>query len=213
LRAAPQTTRLALQMSNYALLCCMIFASAPERFDQLFRHAEGQAGFFTAEQAKEAGYSRQLLNHHLHARRMERWYRGVYRLVHFPHQNAREDLVMYWLWSSKKGVFSHETALSIHQLSDALPARVHMTLQTSEAQRRRRAPPALMLSYGDVQANEQQVVEGVPVTSPARTVNDCAQASVSPELVHQAVKEGLARKLFRAADIRPALTYLQPYAS
>jgi predicted transcriptional regulator of viral defense system len=186
------------------------FAGSPERFDLLFRRAESQAGFFTAEQAQEAGYSRQLLNHHLHPHRMQRWYRGVYRLVQ---QSTREDLVIYWLWAANKGVFSHETDLSIHQLSDALPARVHMTLQTSEVRRRRRVPPALRLYYGQVSSSDQRVIEGVRVTTPARTVNDCAWAQISPDIMRQAVKEGLARELFRESDIEQALIYVRTCAS
>jgi predicted transcriptional regulator of viral defense system len=190
----------------------MTFASEAERFDQLFQCAQAQSGFFTTEQANGAGYSRQLLNHHVHAHRVERWHRGVYRLVHFPQQSTREDLVVYWLWSSKDGVFSHETALSIHQLSDALPARVYMTLPRSEARHRRRAPAALVLSYDEISAADRNMIDGVVVTSPARTVNDCARAAVAPELVRQAVEEGRAQGLFGEADIKPARKYLRAYS-
>ncbi len=42
--------------------------------------------------------------------------RGVYRLVHFP-VGDHEDLTAVWLWSEREGVFSHETALALHDLS------------------------------------------------------------------------------------------------
>lgn len=56
-------------------------------------------------------------------------------------------------------------------------------------------------------------MDGVPVTRAARTVNDCASAGVAPDLVQQAMSEGLARKLFSAMDIEPAHTDLRAYAA
>jgi len=47
--------------------------------------------------------------------------RGVYRLEHFP-AGEHEDLVALWLWTDRAGVFSHETALALHGLSDTLPS-------------------------------------------------------------------------------------------
>lgn len=191
----------------------MTFAADPDRFAALFHVAEAQSGFFTAQQAERAGYSRQLLRHHLLAKRVERWLRGVYRLVHFPQMSTREDLVIYWLWSERQGVFSHETALSIHELSDALPARVHMTVPAAWAHRRLHVPAVVTLNYGAVRADECVTIDGVPVTTAARTVNDCASAGVAPDLVQQAISEGLARKLFSATDVEPAHTHLRAYAA
>ena len=56
-------------------------ARSPD-WDHLFEIAAAQTGRFTTQQAAEAGYSPQLLAHHLGARRMVRVRRGVYRLVH-----------------------------------------------------------------------------------------------------------------------------------
>jgi hypothetical protein len=49
----------------------------------------------------------------------------VLRLAQFP-PSDHEDLVPLWLWAQKLGVFSHETALFLHDLSDVLPANRHM---------------------------------------------------------------------------------------
>jgi hypothetical protein len=53
-------------------------------WDALFDVAASQEGLFTTGQAAEAGYSSQLLYAHMHAGRVRRLRRGVYRLVHFP---------------------------------------------------------------------------------------------------------------------------------
>jgi predicted transcriptional regulator of viral defense system len=85
-------------------------------WDDLFDLAAGQDGLFSTAQAAEAGYSPQLLQKHLRAGRVRRVRRGVYRLVHFP-PGEHDDLAAVWLWSNRAGVFSHETALSLHELS------------------------------------------------------------------------------------------------
>ena len=180
-----------------------------ERFDQLYRTAESQSGFFTRAQAESAGYSRRLLTHHVARRRFERRARGIYRLVHFPQMTDAEDLVVHWLWSERQGVYSHATALQLHQLSDAMPERATMTLPIAWAKRRLRVPADLRLRFDVLEPEDWQLVRGVPVTNPARTVNDCARSFVEPHLVGQAVREGLERGLFRKDGIQAALSYVR----
>ena len=179
-----------------------------QRFDSLFRTAEEQSGFFTADQAAASGYSQRLLSHHARHRHIARMGRGIYRLVHFPQLTDAEDLVVHWLWAQREGVFSHTTALQLHQLSDAMPERATMTLPESWSKRRLRVPAGLRLRFAAVARSEWDMVRGVPVTKPARTVNDCALAFVEPDLVGQAVREGLERGLFREEEIAPARAYM-----
>lgn len=166
----------------------------------LFAVASAQEGCFTTDQAAEAGYSRPLLDHHLRSGRFVRVRRGVYRLVEYP-AGDHEDLVVAWLWSKRLGVFSHETALALQQLSDALPARVHLTLPESWSPRRLVVPEGLRLHFADVADAERAWVGPVPVTTPIRTLRDCQAAHVAPDLVAQAVRDGLARGLFSRSDV------------
>lgn len=166
----------------------------------LFTVASAQEGYFTTDQAAEAGYSRPLLDHHLQSGRFVRARRGVYRLVEYP-AGEHEDLVVAWLWSKQAGVFSHETALALHQLSDALPAHLHLTLPASWARRRLLVPGGLRLHFADVADGERGWVGPVPVTTPIRTLRDCQAAHLPPDLVSQALRDGLARGLFSRSDV------------
>jgi predicted transcriptional regulator of viral defense system len=166
----------------------------------LFTVASSQDGYFTTDQAGEAGYSRPLLDHHLHSRRFVRVRRGIYRLVEYP-AGEQEDLVVAWLWSKHVGVFSHETALGLHQLSGALPAHLHLTLPASWARRRLVVPEGLRLHFGDVADAERAWVGPVPVTAPIRTLRDCQAAHLPPDLVAQAARDGLARGLFSRGEV------------
>lgn len=170
------------------------------RWNQLYACASAQEGLFSTRQAAEAGYSPQLLAKYLGNGRVVRIRRGVYRLVHFP-VGEHEDLVTVWLWSDRAGVFSHETALALHQLSDVLPARVHLSLPEAWRHRRLRVPAGVVVHHADVGERDRAWVGPVPVTAPRRTLADCAASNVSPETLEQATRDALRRGIVSRADL------------
>jgi len=179
-------------------------ARAHPDWDRLYETAASQAGYFALGQALEAGYSAPLLQHHIARGRVERVARGIFRLVHFP-AGDNEDLVIAWLWSGRVGVFSHETALFLHQLSDALPAIKHLTVPESWARRRLKVPAGVRLYFADVPKADRSWKGPFPVTSPLRTLRDCARDGVSPEVIADAKADALRRGLVAAAHLRRAL--------
>ena len=185
-------------------------ASKSPDWDHLYEIAAAQDGLFTTRQAAEAGYSSPLLAHHLGAGRMVRVRRGVYRLVHFP-AGDHEDLTALWLWSEQTGVFSHQTALALHDLSDALPAQVHLTLPTAWRTRRLRKPANVVLHYGDVTESERRWFGPVPATAPLRTLNDCAAAHLPPELLRGAVLDALERGHVTRDELTTVEAALAPF--
>jgi predicted transcriptional regulator of viral defense system len=127
--------------------------------------------------------------------------RGILRIVHFPATEG-EELVPFWLWSKKEGVFSHETALMLHNISDALPAKRHMTVPSSWSTRRVRVPRGLSLHVRDLSKAGRTWIGSVPVTTPLQTVIDCHRDHVQPDLVEQAIAQGVKRGLFRRNDLK-----------
>ena len=182
------------------------------RWSQLYETAAAQEGHFTTAQAAEAVYYPQLLTKYLKNGRIVRVRRGVYRLVHFP-PGDHEDLLVIWLWSDRVGVFSHETALALHQLSDALPAKAHLTLPASWKSRRLQLPSGVVPHFADLDDGDRTWAGAVQITTPARTVADCAEAGVSPGLIVQAIDEGLHRGLFTEAMVQPARAYLRSFGA
>ncbi len=168
-------------------------------WDALYTVAESQAGHFTTAQAASAGYSPQLLHKYLASGRVARVRRGVYRVTHFP-AAEHEDLVVLWLWAEQAGVFSHQSALALHDLSDVLPARTYMTLPEDWRDRRLRVPAGLVLHFADVEDHDCEWLDAVPITSPRRTLRDCIDAHVSPDLVQQALREARQRGLVSKAE-------------
>ncbi len=179
-------------------------------WNQLFETAAAQEGLFTSRQAAGIGYSPQHLAYHLRAGNVQRLQRGIYRLVHFP-AGENEELVAAWLWSEQAGVISHQTALALHNLSDAMPTRIHLTLPEKWRQRRFRVPPSLMLHHSDVPAEDRTWFGAVPITTPARSLNDCARKGLSPELLQQAARQALRRGLLTRAALTDVEAALQPF--
>ncbi|MGQ0507139.1 MAG: type IV toxin-antitoxin system AbiEi family antitoxin domain-containing protein [Myxococcaceae bacterium] len=185
-------------------------ASRRPAWNRLFETAAAQDGLFTTKQAAEAGYSPQLLVHYVRSGKAVRVCRGTYRLVHFP-AGEHEELVTAWLWSERVGVVSHQTALTLHGLSDALPAHVHLTLPGDWRRRRFRVPADVMLHHADVPPDDRTWFGAVPTTNPRRSLNDCAREGVSPELLRRAAQQALRRGLVTKGELAEVEKALKPF--
>ncbi len=172
--------------------------------DALFEITEQQQGYFTAKQAAEVGYQLGSQAHHVKSGNWVRAERGIYRLARFPQSNE-EQLVIYSLWSRNRsgepeGVYSHQTALSVHELSDVNPARLHMTIPVT-FRRRAKPPKILVLHRASLDESEVEQRQGFAVTRPLRSISDLAATeSVSQDIVAQALSEGRQRGLITARE-------------
>jgi hypothetical protein len=173
--------------------------------DALFEIAEGQQGYFTAKQAAAAGYQLGSQAHHAKSGNWVRVERGIYRLARFP-QSSEEQLVIYALWSRNRtgepeGVYSHQTALSIHELSDVNPTKLHMTVPPT-FRRRAKLPKILVLHRSSLNEKDVEQRQGFAVTRPLRAIADLvAVESVSRDIVEQALTEGRQRGLLSVREV------------
>jgi predicted transcriptional regulator of viral defense system len=173
--------------------------------DALFEIVEQQQGYFTAKQAAEAGYQLGSQAHHVKSGNWVRVERGIYRLARFP-QSDEEQLVIYSLWSRNRagepeGVYSHQTALSIHELSDVNPVKLHMTVPAT-FRRRAKLPKILVLHCASLDEKSVEQRQGFAVTRPLRSIADLAATeSVSRDIVEQALSEGRQRGLITVREM------------
>lgn len=154
--------------------------------DSLYQIAEEQGGYFTARQARDVGFSWERLSYYVDRKKFERIVRGVYRLIHFP-SSRFEDLYVALLRTGSESVISHESALSVFDLSDVLPSRVHVTIPRTGSRRRQG------LRLHTQQLDHEDIIkrEGLRVTSVPRTVADVASSGLSEEQVLQAIEEAI----------------------
>ena len=106
--------------------------STREAARHLFGTAMEQSGYFTAKQAKEAGYDCPHLDYHVSTGAFQRIDHGLYRPTTIsPGEN--DDLVRLSLWSRNRGdepqaVVSHQSAFVLHDLTELLPSEIHLTV-------------------------------------------------------------------------------------
>jgi len=175
---------------------------------RLFEIADQQQGFFTTKQAKAAGFAENTHPYHVQAGNWIREHRGIYRLALFP-ATDRPDLVLWSLWSRNRneeteGVYSHQTALSLYDLSDLNPAKLHMTVPRS-FRRNSEIPGILVLHHADLSESDVQTAQGYKFTRPLRTILDLIEAgTVERNFIRQAIIQAFDRGLVTRQQIRHA---------
>lgn len=173
---------------------------------RLFEIAEGQQGFFTTKQAKAAGFAENTHPYHVQAGNWIREHRGIYRLALFP-ASEHPDLMKWALWSKNRdevieGVYSHHTALSLHELSDLNPARLHMAVPP-HFRRNSEIPAILVLHYTEIADRDIQTMQGFKYTRPLRTILDLVETdTVERTFLRQALRQALDRGLITRSEIK-----------
>ena len=165
----------------------------------LYQLAEGQQGLFTARQAVYAGYDERNHPYHVKSGHWIKEHRGIYRLKDFPY-SPDSQLNLWSLWTSNKkgkiqGVYSHETALQIYNLSDLSPPKLHITVPKN-FRKSAPIPTILLIHKAPLKASEWQTLSGYRVTTPTRTLFDMLGSNLSEDFIRQIVQEGTSRGLF-----------------
>ena len=109
--------------------------------------------------------------------------RGIFRLSTQP-LPVRPDLILWWLWSRNRqeqpqGIYSHQTALSLHELTDVMPSRLHMTVPKT-FRRSASIPKSIVLHMADLPPSDIEQIDGVPATKALRTLIDVAVSGEVP---------------------------------
>src|SRR5260370_7798960 len=107
------------------------------------------------------------------------------------------------LRNGPQGVFSHATALTLPQLSDAVPAKLDMTVPPG-FQRMAAIPDVLRLHRARLAERDVETIDGVRVTTPPRTLIDViVEGAIAPELQVQAVDQPLPPALIIRHHLEP----------
>ncbi len=174
-------------------------------FTTLLTQAASQGGYFTTQQARAAGYGYDDQHYHVQQGHWDRVARGLYRLHGFP-MPAQWDLIELSLLSADRNgtpqvVFSHETALALHELSDINPSMLHATVPPGF---RKRLPSGVLLTHARLTEQDWEQREGYRVTTPLRTLLDIAASPQHWPFLEDAVRQALARGLVRRRQLEQA---------
>ncbi|WP_317762515.1 type IV toxin-antitoxin system AbiEi family antitoxin domain-containing protein [Rhodococcus opacus] len=177
-----------------------------------------QGGVVTSRQARAAtSVSVQQLKRMVDSGVLERLHHGLYRLARMP-EDVHLDARVAWLaldpdavvWERLDqpvpiGVLSHRTAAGLHGLGD-LDADV---VELTATRRIRLSLPEVIVHRGVLSREDWQLVDGLPVTTPVRTIADLAAAGSDAGHLASVVRDALTRGL---ATVEEVVAVLTPHA-
>jgi hypothetical protein len=137
------------------------------RHHPLLELATRQHGVVSTRQLKTLGYGRNSASKANRAGRLRRLHRGVYAVGH--ERLTWEGRCMGAVLAARPAVASHLSAAWLWGLLRNRPGTIHVTVPTP-----RRARRAFILHFADLPARDRGEIEGIPVTSLARTQLDLA---------------------------------------
>ncbi|RBY79802.1 hypothetical protein DQ238_09150 [Geodermatophilus sp. TF02-6] len=144
-----------------------------------------QAGYFSAAQAVEVGYSYQAQKYHVDRGNWVRIDRALFRLAEWP--SSADDAYARWTVWSGTGVISFQSAADVHDLGDFDLGEVHLTVPEA-----RPWAPGVVLHVAALDDGDVEDRGSYRVTTPTRTLLDLATTSVPQEQLSGAVRDALS---------------------
>ncbi|WP_432548639.1 type IV toxin-antitoxin system AbiEi family antitoxin domain-containing protein [Kineococcus sp. SYSU DK004] len=178
--------------------------------------AMDQWGLFTSSQARQEGLTPQQLARLTKTGALERLAHGIYRVVGAPIQ-PHDELRAAWLALAPKitvqqrlesgptEVVSHRSAADLHDLGDLDADELEFTVKVRKQTRN----PQVRFHKGEFDSLEWTIVDGLPVTSITRTIEDLAKARVDGGHLAGIVRDAITARHVDVDDIADALA---PYA-
>lgn len=174
--------------------------------------SEEQAGLLTTAQAQTLGASRPQLVDLVNGGSLERLQHGVYQLSGTPVDRwtrtraawlslAPEQTLAERLAGDPRGVVSHRSAALVLDLGDLDADRVEVTVDA----RHRTRNPDVLIHRGQVGREDWQVCEGLPVTTPVRTVASLALARLDTGHLASVARDVMLRYDVPARQLAAAL--------
>lgn len=175
--------------------------------------AARQWGLLTTAQAEEEGVTRLQLARLANAGVIERIDQGIYAIP--AAVDERTSLRAAWLSLEPRalaeerlvdpvssGVLSHTSAAALHEVGDLLDDEPEITVPTRKQSRR-----GIRVHRSALDADEVTIVEGLPVTTPQRTVADLLRDGHDPshvaEIAGDVLRRGLASRQGMATALDP----------
>jgi predicted transcriptional regulator of viral defense system len=175
---------------------------------RLFALAADQAGYFTAAQAKAVGYSYPAQAHHVGAGNWIRVDRGIFRMTDWV-PGIHDELARWNLWSKQRGVVSHDTALSVHDVGEFESLRIHLTVPANF----RMQDEALILHTAELPEQDVEARSGFRLTTLARSLIDVAAEHADDDQLARAIDEALARGTMTRRQLRARAEAVDPLAA
>lgn len=161
------------------------------------RIATRQHGIVTRAQLRDAGFSHDVIDHRIRSGRLVRIHKGVYLVGVVPPPYAHEMAAC--LACGPRAVLSHRSAAVLWQILRGRPRPSALEVTVPKGYCRR--PGLEVYRIGTLRPDEVTRLEGIPITTAARTLYDLA-GSLKGRSLERAVAEAIALGLTTAAGVR-----------
>lgn len=177
-------------------------------YDRVHQVAIDQHGLVTTKQAREQDVDARTIVMMAKRGRLRRLTHGVYQDLGAPETRWTPYMAAVLWPHGMRGVLSHATALALMDISDVNPDTIHLTVPT--AYRTHRAHPAgVMLHRAELRQDDVTEIEGLPVTTAARAIRDCASAAIGPAFLRQALEDARRQGWLRGTDAHALIEELR----
>jgi very-short-patch-repair endonuclease len=172
------------------------------RESELAALASRQHGVVSRAQLVELGFTRQAIVRRLETDRLRRLHPGVYAVGHWALTSASRDLAAV-LACGPRALLSHRAAGRAQQILKGSGGPIEVT-----ALRGCKPKPGIVVHRTRlIHRDDRAIVDGIPVTSVARTLIDLADV-LSERRLAAAVNEAEVRRVFDLAAIEETLSRL-----
>jgi predicted transcriptional regulator of viral defense system len=162
-------------------------------FTALLHHAQQQYGYLTPDDARELGIDPTQLRLMAARNTLEHLGHGLYRMPLVP-ATQLDAYMEAVLWTGRRGVLSHETALDLLELCDVNPSAIHLTVP-SGFRTRKAFPGIYRLHRLDLDPAEIGWYEGIPAVTTERAILGGIEQALGWQLIDQAIATARARGL------------------
>lgn len=162
-------------------------------FDRLLAAATEQHGFVRTADAVAAGVDPVYLRKFAAEGRLEHRGWGLYRLAAMP-ATAYDEYHEAVLWPKHEGVIAGEAALALWDLADVNPRQIEVIVPR-DYNPRRKGPQRFKFIRREVDAQDIDEVDNIPVLAPRAAIRDAIRAGLPGHLIDQALTTGRRREL------------------
>ncbi len=159
----------------------------------MLKHAQQQYGYLTPDDARELDIDPTQLRLMAARHTLEHLGHGLYRMPMVP-ATQLDAYMEATLWTGRRGVLSHATALDLHELCDVNPSAINLTVP-SGFRTRKVVPEIYRLHRFDLVLVEVGWHEGIPIVTPERAILGGIEQALGWQLIDQAIETARARGL------------------
>jgi predicted transcriptional regulator of viral defense system len=174
-------------------------------YTKLLDRAQDQYGYITPGDARELGFTPDYLRVLAAREGLEKLGRALYRVPLVP-VTELDPYMQAVLWTGRRGVLSHETALDLYELCDVNPAAIRLTVP-KKFRTRQAVPRTYRLHREDLDPRDATAYEGIPIVTPMRAILGGIEQHLGWHLLDQAIDTARRRGLITKKDVVVLASY------